>query len=143
MSDAGRPAVVAWLDSLSAETDCVLCGNLQKIENDVLLGLLKRNIPTILVLDGPFPKMWPLALVEAIGDQRLLVVTTSDFLLPWIDKYGMADARNRYMIANSEKVVVGYCRPGGQLHRQLEGVDVEISVLNQYSPQLLAYQANR
>ncbi|MCQ7926317.1 hypothetical protein NP234_24340 [Salmonella enterica] len=136
--EACLPGIATWLDSLSAETDCVMCGNMQKIENDVLYGLLKRNIPTVLVLDGPFPEMWPISLVEAVGDQRLLVVTTSDFLLPWVDKYGMADARNRYMVANAAKVVLGFCRPGGQLAGQLRGVNVEVQELTPYSPQLEA-----
>ena len=143
MPDICRPAIKTWLDSLSPETDCVLCGNLQKVESDVLNALVKRNIPTILVLDGPFPNMWPRNLVEAIGDRRLLAVTTSDFLLPWIDKYGMADARNRYMIANAEKVVIGFCRPGGQLHHQLEGVNVTVQVLTPYSPTLDNSEAGR
>lgn len=136
MAEAGRPAIRAWLESLNPETDCVMCGNLQKLEKDVLDALVARGIPTVLVLDGPFPPMWPLNLVQAIGDQKLLVVTTSFFFVPWIDKYGMAEARNRYMIANSETVALGFCRPGGQIEKQIQGVNVNVKVINQYSPQL-------
>lgn len=136
MSDACRPAIKAWLGTLKPDVDCVMIGNIQKIEKEILDALVGLNIPTVLVLDRPFPEMWPLNLVQAIGDQRLLVVTTSDFLLPWVDKFGMADARNRYMIANSETVVLGFCRPGGQLDGQLKGINVNVKVLNPYSPQL-------
>lgn len=132
--DDFKPAVFQWLDTLSPDTDCVMCGNLQQVEAEVVDGLIKRRIPTILVLDQPFPDSWPTAMVEAIGDQNLLVLTTSDFLLPWIDKYGMADARNRYMIANANRIVLGFCRPGGLLDKQLAPVDVPIVHLNQYDP---------
>lgn len=143
MSLAGRPAIKKWLESLNPETDCVMCGNLQRLESDVLEALVGRNIPTILVLDHPFPPMWPIKLVEAIGDQKLLVVTTSDFLLPWVDKYGMADARNRFMISQAETVVIGFCRPGGQLDRQLKAANANVMVLNQYSTQLENVPQNR
>lgn len=133
MTDAGRPAIEAWIDSLNPNQDCIMCGNIQRIEIDVLNELVKKRIPVVLVFDGPFPPMWPLDLVSAIGDQRLLALTTADFLISWVDKFGMADARNKYMIANSEKVVLGLCRPGGQLSKQLEGMDVQIVELNPYS----------
>ncbi len=136
MPDYCLASINLWIDSLSSESDCVMCGNLQKTEGKVLSGLIKRHIPTILVLDKPFPEMWPTAMVEAIGDGRLLALTTTDFLLPWIDKYGMAEARNRYMIANAAKVVTGFCRPGGQLQKQLAGASAEVTYLNPYDPAL-------
>ncbi|MGN0011020.1 MAG: hypothetical protein ACI35N_06800 [Marinilabiliaceae bacterium] len=134
MPDYCRPAITQWLDTLNADEDCVMCGDLQKTEHKVILGLVKRGIPTILVLGEPYPKKWPTGIVEAIGDQRLLALTTTDFLLPWVDKFGMADARNRYMIANASKIVVGFCRPDGQLAKQLKDVEAEVTLLNEYDP---------
>ncbi len=136
MPDYCAAAINTWIDSLSVDCDCIMCGNLQKAEGQVLASLIKRRIPTILVLDQPFPTMWPTAMVEAIGDGRLLALTTTDFLLPWIDKYGMAEARNRYMIANATKVVTGFCRPGGMLQKQLAVANVEVEYLNPYDPAL-------
>lgn len=140
MAEVGRLAIKAWLESLNPEVDCVMCGNIQKVERDVLDALVRRGIPAVLVLDGPFPPMWPRNLVQAIGDRKLLAVTTSFFFVPWVDKYGMAEARNRYMIANAETVALGFCRPGGQIEKQLQGVNVNVKVLNPYSP-MLEYSA--
>lgn len=136
MPDYCLTSVNTWIDSLSPEEDCIMCGNLQKTEGLVLSSLIKRHIPAILVLDRPYPEMWPTSMVEAIGDGKLLVLTTTDFLLPWIDKYGMAEARNRYMIANAAKVVTGFCRPGGQLQKQLASANAEVTYLNPYDPAL-------
>ncbi len=121
--------VTKWIETLDPATDCVLCGNLQKIEQKALAKLLASRIPTILVLDKPYPKLWPTYIVEAIGEARLLVVTTTDFLLPWVDRYGQAECRNRYMISNATKVVLAHFRPGGKLHSQLTQSDDEIQVL--------------
>lgn len=112
-------AIRAWLDSLSPSDDCVMVGNIQKLEVDVLQGLLKRRIPAVLVLAEPYPKMWPTYAVEAIGDGLLLVVTIVGLREPAGDAYAMAEWRNKYMIANADSVVVGMCRPGGMLSRLL------------------------
>ncbi len=108
-----------WLDSLNPDTDCVMVGNIQLLESHVFQGLLKRNIPTILVLSAPYPELWPTYIVDAIGDGRLLIITMADFSLPWMDDYGVAADRNKYMIANAEKVVIGVLRQGGILEKQL------------------------
>ena len=131
--DSCRPAIREWLDSLSPEGECVMIGGIQKIEGDVLLGLLRRRVPTVLVLAEPMPKMWPIGVVEAIGEGRLLVLTTADFLLPWVDKYGMAADRNKFMVANAERVVVAMCRPGGFISRQVQAAKA-VTYLTAYNP---------
>lgn len=118
-----------WLDSLNPDTDCVMVGNIQLLESHVFQGLLKRNIPTILVLSVPYPEMWPTYIVDAIGDGRLLIITIADFSLPWMDDYGVAADRNKYMIANAEKVVIGVLRQGGILEKQLVAAK-EVVLLN-------------
>lgn len=131
--DSCRPAIRAWLDSLSPSGDCVMIGGIQKLERDVFQGLLRRRVPTILVLAEPMPKMWPTSVVDAIGGGRLLVLTTTDFLLPWVDKYGMAADRNKFMVANAERVVVAMCRPGGFISKQLQAAKA-VTYLTAYNP---------
>ncbi len=121
--------VKKWVETLDPATDCVLCGNLQQIERKALAMLLARRVPTVLVLDEPYPALWPTNLVEAIGEARLLVITTTDFLLPWVDRYGQAESRNRYMISNASKIVLAHLRQGGQLHAQLAQCDSPIQIL--------------
>ena len=129
-----RPALVNWLNRLDARKDCVMCGNLQKIENEVLQGLIERGIPTIVVLDRPYPESWPTYMMQGVGDQKLLIITLVDFTVPWIDKYVMAEMRNKYMIANAKRIVLGFCRPGGIIESQLQGIDKEVIRLNKYNP---------
>lgn len=124
-------AIRAWLDSLSPEHDVVLVGNLQRLESYVFQGLIKRNIPAILVLSTPYPELWPTYVVDAIGEGRLLIISTSYFSLPWMDRYDVAFDRNKYMIEKSERVVVGMCRPGGFLSQQL-AVAKHVTILNEY-----------
>lgn len=124
-------AIRSWLDSLDSQKDVVMVGYIQRLENFVFQGLVKRGIPTILVLSTPYPALWPTYAVDAIGDGRLLIISTSDFSLPWMDRYDVAMDRNKYMISNAEKVVVGMCRPGGFLSQQLTAAK-EVLVLNDY-----------
>ena len=127
-------AVFSWVDSLSPENDCVICGNLQKIEVEVVDRLLGRGVPTIVVLPGPFPALWPLNMMRAVGERRLLVVTASEFELPWVDKYDKASARNRYILDNARDIVVGYCTPGGKLAAQIEGRK-NVRLLTEFRPE--------
>lgn len=106
-----------------------MVGNIQLLESHVFQGLLKRNIPTILVLSAPYPELWYTYIVDAIGDGRLLIITIADFSLPWMDDYGVAADRNKYMIANAEKVVIGVLRQGGILEKQLVAAK-EVVILN-------------
>ncbi len=124
-------AIRKWLDGLSSETDCVLIGNLQQVESYVFRGLLKRGIPTVLVMCAPYPKVWPTYIVEAIGDGKLLILTTYGFSVPWEDEGSKAEERNKYMIANSERVVVGIMRPNGSIAEQIVGAK-EVVELNEW-----------
>ena len=126
--------VMKWVDSLSPETDCVICGQLQRLEQQVLCRLLERKIPTILVLSTPYPTMWPTNMLLAVGNDALLIVTVVDFDLPWLDKYDKALARNQYMLSNAQRVVVGYCTPGGKLSAQVAKLQ-DVTFLTECKPE--------
>lgn len=38
------------------------------------------------------------------------------------------------MIANAKRIVLGFCRPGGIIESQLQGIDKEVIRLNKYNP---------
>ena len=81
-------------------------------------------------------------IVRAIGKRLLLVVTTVDFVLPWVDKYDEALSRNKYMLSQASRVVVGYCTPGGKLSAQLSGRE-GVSLLTECLPEDAAEIAQR
>lgn len=126
-------AIRRWLDGLSPSDDCVMVGNIQRMEVDVLQGLLKRRVPAVLVLAEPLPKMWPAYAVEAIADGKMLVVSIATPATWRADRWAMAGLRNKYMIANAERVVVGMCRPGGMLSAALSAAP-SVTILNEFRP---------
>ncbi len=135
--DACRPKIVEWVESLSPASDCVMVGCLQPLEDFVLQMLLERDIPTVLVLSTLYPSRFPLQQVVAIGDGRLLVISIVDGHNKSVSKGELAAQRNKWMISNADKIVVGALRTsGGFLADQLDAVagpDVDVVLLNEFS----------
>lgn len=111
-------AVDEWLDTLKAEVDCVMCGNQSSMERRVFEGLLRRKIPTILMLAEALPDTWSKEMQAAMQAGRLLAVTHCDESVHWASARSAND-RNLLMIGLAAEVVVGCCTEGGNLSRQL------------------------
>lgn len=111
-------AVDEWLNTLRADCDCIMCGDQSGMERRVFTALLRRGIPTILMLAEALPETWKEETQAAMQAGRLLAVTHCDASVHWASARSARD-RNLLMIAWADEVVVGFCTQGGNLWQQL------------------------
>ena len=67
-----------WATEMSRQGRCVVSGFSSKLEKDVLHFLLKGNQPIIMVLARQMYKVVPSDLKEALEQNRLLIISTSN-----------------------------------------------------------------
>lgn len=111
-----------WMLGLSAERDCVMCGNQSPMERAVFTTLLQRGIPAILCLAEAMPDRWGDDVRTALSESRLLIVTHCDASVHSVTARSAFD-RNVLMLSLAQETVVGYCTKGGKLERALAGFD--------------------
>lgn len=111
-----------WLLGLSAERDCVMCGNQSPMERAVFSVLLERKIPAILVLAEAMRSRWEDDISAALRENRLLIITHCDASVHSVTARSAFD-RNVLMLSLAQNTVVGYCKKGGKLERALAGFD--------------------
>lgn len=109
-----------WLKHLSPEADCIICGNHSQMEQDVFNALLKQHIPTILVLAEGLPNRWNAEIEAALHTNLLLIITPCDNTVHRVNKVSAYD-RNELILSIAEQIVIGYCREGGNINKQLKG----------------------
>lgn len=128
-------AVAKWAAGLNPTTDTVMLGSGLEVEAKLLDVLLDKEIPTILL------DLNPLRLVEglrrkAVIEGRLLQFyivpllsdkAASGVLVQGRDK--VYQLRNRLLLANVERLVIGTLAPHGQLAQQMK----EISEVRTYT----------
>jgi hypothetical protein len=107
-----------WVESLSPATDCLLCGNHSPMERAVFAQLLRRKIPTILLLAETFPPVWSADMADALDAGLLLIITHCDETVHFATRRSAAD-RNYLMLSMADRVIVGSCTPSGNLAGQL------------------------
>lgn len=83
-----------WATERSKSGDCVVSGFSSKLEKDVLHFLLKGNQPIIMVLARQMYKVVPRDLKEALEQNRLLIISTSNAAR---QSRATALARNKYV----------------------------------------------
>ena len=112
-------------------TDCILCGNFSEMEQKVFTLLLEYKIPTILVMPNAVAKRWNKDIEDALNEKRLLIFSI------WskqADDEVMCSSndRNEVILLLADKTIVGYCRKGGKIEKQIEGRDnIEILPIKQ------------
>ena len=120
-----------WIKQLSPMTDCILCGNFSEMEQKVFTLLLEYKIPTILVMPNAVAKRWNKDIEDALNEKRLLIFSI------WskqADDEVMCSSndRNEVILLLADKTIVGYCRKGGKIEKQIEGRDnIEILSIKQ------------
>lgn len=92
-----------WATERSKSGDCVVSGFSSKMEKDVLHFLLKGEQPVIMVLARQMYKVVPADLKEALEQNRLLIISTSNAAR---QSRATASARNRYVCEMTEQVVL-------------------------------------
>jgi hypothetical protein len=81
---------------------CVVSGFSSKLERDVLHFLLKSKCPIILVLARQMYKVVPEALKDALGQGRLLIISTSTAVR---QSKVTAFARNKYICEIADSII--------------------------------------
>lgn len=92
-----------WATERSKSGDCVVSGFSSKMEKDVLHFLLKGEQPVIMVLARQMYKVVPADLKEALEQNRLLIISTSNAAR---QSRATALARNRYVCEMAEQIVL-------------------------------------
>ena len=111
-----------WAKEQRENASCVVCGNHSPIEKDVFEILLKGKQPIILVLARSMKKKFFPEILKAVENNRLLIIAPFDKNIKRITRK-TAEIRNKYMIELSDKIVVAYKTPGGQLDKLLTDVE--------------------
>ena len=114
-----------WAKMQRSRGNCIICGNHSQIEKDVFDILLNGNQPIVLVLARGMKSRWKPEILSAIIDNRLLIVSPFDRKTKRVTRI-TAEQRNKWIIDTSDKIVIGYCQPSGQLDRLLLGKEVEL-----------------
>ena len=129
--ESQEKVIFDWVKQLNPMTDCILCGNFSEMEQKVFTLLLAYKIPTILVMPNAVAKRWDKDVEEALNEKRLLIFSI------WSNKVidevlCSADDRNEVILLLADKTIVGYCREGGKIEKQIEGKDnIEILPVKQ------------
>lgn len=124
------PALKRWLDTLSPEGDCVICGCLSGFEKWVIGQCIERRIALVVVLAERLPdtveeialKLQGIRLSSMMGAGKLLFVSVNDDSSENAASQRNAELRNRWMLNVSKETVIGYAQSGGRLETQIIGV---------------------
>lgn len=103
-----------WAIEQRNKGNCIMSGFQSSIEKDVFYFLLKGSQPIIMVLARSMKKRFSTEISKAINEGRLLVISPFEESHKRVSE-NLCELRNRYMIENSDKVVIGYANPKGNL----------------------------
>lgn len=124
--DGVAKAIRQWVDGLDAANSCVVCGNLTAEERFASRLLAERGVPVVLALATAIPERLDdlqLTPAEVAALNAGLMVIVSPILdLEVTGASGRSSAaRNRFMIAIADQIIVGFMTANGNLARQLLG----------------------
>ena len=103
-----------WAVRQRDEGRCVISGFHSTIEKDTFGYLIKGTQPVILVLARGLKKRWSKEVLDAIENERLLVVTPFDVAVKRVVRE-TAIKRNELMVQLAEEVLIAYASPKGNL----------------------------
>ena len=101
-----------WATEMRSQGKCVVSGFSSKLEKDVLHFLLKGNQPIIMVLARQMYKIVPAYLKEALEQNRLLIISTSQAVR---QSRATALARNRYVCEMADEIMLVGAAEGNSL----------------------------
>ena len=108
-----------WAKEQRKQGNCIICGNHSQIEKDVFEILLKGKQPLILVLPRSLKKRWEPEILNAINQNRLLVISPFSEGHSRITREN-AIQKNKTIISLGNDIVVGYKTKNGQLDNLLK-----------------------
>lgn len=101
-----------WATEMRHQGRCVVSGFSSKLEKDVLHFLLKGKQPIIMVLARQMYKVVPTDLKEALEQNRLLIISTSQAVR---QSRATALARNRYVCEMADEIMLVGAAEGNSL----------------------------
>lgn len=101
-----------WATEMRRQGRCVVSGFSSKLEKDVLHFLLKGKQPIIMVLARQMYKVVPMDLKEALEQNRLLIISTSQAVR---QSRATALARNRYVCEMADEIMLVGAAEGNSL----------------------------
>jgi len=108
-----------WAKQMREQGRCVICGNHSQIEKDVFEILLRGSQPLVLALARGIYKKWDRAILRALEDNRLLVISPFDGTVTRVTRQ-TSKSRNELIISFATQIVAGYVSPNGQLATLLQ-----------------------
>ena len=106
-----------WATEMCRQGRCVVSGFSSKLEKDVLHFLLKGNQPIIMVLARQMYKVVPADLKEALEENRLLIISTSQAVR---QSRATALARNRHVCEMADEIMLVGAAEGNSLFELTE-----------------------
>ena len=106
-----------WATEMRRQGRCVVSGFSSKLEKDVLHFLLKGNQPIIMVLARQMYNAVPTDLKEALEQNRLLIISTSQAVR---QSRATALARNRYVCEMADEIMLVGAAEGNSLFELTE-----------------------
>lgn len=107
--------VKEWANGIIQNNVCVISGFQSRLEREALNVLLeKQNVKIIMVLSRKIFKECPAKYKKAVNDGRLLIISPfkTNSLKPTLQT---STKRNKYIIDNSDEIMVGTISEGGML----------------------------
>ncbi len=106
-----------WATEICRQGLCVVSGFSSKLEKDVLHFLLKGKQPIIMVLARQMYKVVPTDLKEALEQNRLLIISSSQAVR---QSRTTALARNRYVCEMADEIILVGAAEGNSLFELTE-----------------------
>ena len=117
-----------WAIAMREAGRCVMLGAHSQLEKDVLHYLLKGAQPVVLVLARGLLKRPDPVLQPEIDKGRLLVVAPLGHTVIRVTARTAA-ARNEFLLAHAQRIVVGHSEAGGSLAAALAEREIDIQRL--------------
>lgn len=114
-----------WAKAQREAGNCIICGNQSQIEKDVVEILLCGQQPLVLMLGRGMKKQWSDEILAALAEKRLLIISPFSEQVKRVSRT-TARRRNQAIIKLSDRIVVGYFTPNGQLDELLKDQDYEL-----------------
>lgn len=104
-----------WAKEQREKGVCVVSGFHSKIEKDVFNILIKGKQPIILVLARSMMKRWQKNIIEAVNQNRLLIISPFNDKIKHIN-YQSALKRNELIADLADEILIAYHTLDGMIH---------------------------
>lgn len=117
-----------WAIKQRDEGKCVISGFHSKIEQDIFEILLKGKQPIIWVLARGLKKSWSEEIINAVANNRLLVISLFNEKVKRITS-DHAKKRNEFICEQSNKICIPFLNKKGSSYKALEKYKHKMSLI--------------